>query len=99
MEVRFLQIAQAELDDAVYYYNSESPGLGYEFLLEVLSALERIKSFPEAWHPFTENARRCRTRRFPYGIIYQILENEVLIVAVAHLHRKPEFWRERVGKS
>jgi hypothetical protein len=34
MEIRFLEIAQLELDEAVEYYNSESPGLGEEFLLE-----------------------------------------------------------------
>lgn len=42
-EIRFLAIAQAELDDAVEYYNCETPGLGDAFLLEALKAIERIK--------------------------------------------------------
>ncbi|MBU1614144.1 type II toxin-antitoxin system RelE/ParE family toxin [bacterium] len=96
MEIRFLKIAQVELDETVDYYNSESPGLGDEFLLEVLDTLKRIKQFPNAWHPFTKKARRCQTRRFPYGIVYQILETEILIVAVAHLHRKPDYWHNRI---
>lgn len=96
MEVRFLDVAQQELDEAVEYYNSESSGLGEQFLVEVLSTLERVKLFPKAWHPFTANSRRCRTRRFPYGVAYQILESEVLVVAVANLHRKPGFWLNRV---
>jgi hypothetical protein len=83
----------------VEYYNIESQGLGDQFLLEVLSSLERIKQFPQAWHPFTQNSRRCQTRRFPYGISYQILESEILIVAVAHLHRRPGFWLDRIGKQ
>jgi len=72
MEIRFLEIAQIELDETVEYYNSESVGLGDAFLLEVLNAIERIKRFPEAWHPFSNNTRRCQLHRFPFGIIYQI---------------------------
>ncbi len=96
MEIRFLEIAQVELDDAVEYYNSESPGLGDQFLLDVVNALERIKQYPEAWHPFEDNTRRCQTRRFPYGVVYQSLKSEILIVAIAHLHRKPDYWGDRI---
>jgi plasmid stabilization system protein ParE len=99
MEIRFLDVAQHELDDTVEYYNSESPGLGDQFLLEVLSSVQRIKQFPEAWQPFTQNSRRCKTRRFPYGLTYQILESEILVVALAHLHRKPDYWLERIKKQ
>lgn len=78
MEIRLLDVAQEELDAAVEYYNIESPGPGDQFLLEVLSAFDRIRQFPHAWHPYTENSRRCQTRRFPYGMIfYQVLESEI----------------------
>lgn len=80
MEIRFLEIAQVEFDEAVEYYNSESPGLGEEFLLETLKAIERIKLFSNAWHSFSNNTRRCQLRRFPYGIIYQLLDTEALII-------------------
>ena len=96
MEIRFLEIAQMELEKAVEYYTSESPGLGDLFLVEIISTLERIRRYPEGWHPFTRNTHRCQTRRFPYGVIYQILGSGILIVAVAHLHREPEYWRHRI---
>ncbi|MDY6969846.1 MAG: type II toxin-antitoxin system RelE/ParE family toxin [Spirochaetota bacterium] len=96
MKINFLEIAQIELDDAIEYYNYESPGLGDAFLLDVLNALDRIGQFPEAWHPCSKRARRCQTRRFPYGIIYQIRENEILVVAVANLHRDPDLWKDRI---
>ena len=82
MEIRLLDVAQQEFDEAIEYYNAESPGLGDEFLVEVLSTFERIRQFLEAWDPYTPNSRRCQTRRFPYGVVYQILEYEILIVAV-----------------
>ena len=96
MQIRLLEIAQIELDDAIEYYNSESHGLGNELLVEVLHALDRIKNFPNAWHPFTETTRRCQLRRFPYGIIYQILDTEILVIAVANLHRNPDYWKDRI---
>jgi len=97
MEVRFLDVAQQEFDEAVEYYNDEESGLGDRFLLEVIDSLQRIKQFPEAWHSYTSNSRRCLTRRFPYSIVYQIFESEILVVAVAHLHRKPGYWHDRIS--
>ncbi len=98
MRIRFLEIAQIELDETVEYYNYESPGLGERFLLEVVNALDLIRKFPEAWQISSKRTHRCLVRRFPYGIIYQIrkLSNEILIVAIANLHRKPEYWIGRI---
>jgi len=96
MKITFLEVAQIELGDAIGYYNCEVPGLGNAFLTEVLSALDRTGEFPEAWQQSSKRTRRCQTRRFPYGIIYQVREDEILVVAIANLHRKPEYWKERI---
>lgn len=99
MEIKFLQIAQVELDDAIEFYNTESPGLGDLFLVEVLNALERIGQLPQAWQFFTPTTRRCLLRRFPYGIMYQAADEEILLVAVANLHRKPDYWKDRIKRG
>ena len=96
MKIRFLDIAQVELDDAVEYYNYESSGLGEQFLTEILNTLDRIAQFPKAWNISSERTRRCQTRRFPYGVIYQYLGDETLVVAIANLHRKPNYWKDRM---
>ena len=96
MNVRVLEVAEKELDEAVSYYNNQVAGLGDAFLLEAVAAIERIRQFPDAWHPLGENVRRCRLRRFPYGLIYHADETGVLVVAVAHTHRRPEYWRDRL---
>ncbi|MBM3132908.1 MAG: type II toxin-antitoxin system RelE/ParE family toxin [Deltaproteobacteria bacterium] len=96
MRIRFLEIAQIELDEAIGYYGYEAPGLGEAFLTEVLNALDRIGKHSEAWQSCSKRTRRCQTRRFPYGIVYQIREDEILIVAIAHLHRKPDYWKGRM---
>ena len=95
MKIKFLEEAKFELDEAIEYYESESPGLGNQFLQEVLNSLNRIANFPEAWHPLSINTRRCQTAKFPYGLVYAILENEILIISVSNLHRKPNHWKDR----
>jgi toxin ParE2 len=94
--VRFLRIAEIELDEAIHWYESQAPGLGDTFLIEVLSAVDRISIFPDAWHPLDVDVRRCRLSRFPYGLIYAVDEGDILVLAVAHLHRRPDYWRDRL---
>lgn len=96
MKINFLEIAQIELDEAIEYYNYEVTELGDAFLTEVLNALDRIGKFPDSWTPCSNRTRRCQTRRFPYGIIYQIRNQEILVVAIANLHRKPDYWKDRI---
>ncbi len=98
MNVRLLEVARQELDEAFSYYNNEAAGLGEAFLLETVAAIERIRQFPDAWHPLGGEVRRCRLRRFPYGLIYHAEKDEILIVAVAHLHRRPDYWRDRIKR-
>jgi hypothetical protein len=78
------------------YYNYEAIGLGDDFLTEVLDTLDRIARFPKAWHPCSKRTRRCQTRRFPYGIVYQIRKEEILVIAIANLHREPDYWEDRL---
>ena len=98
MIVRLLEVAALELDEVIAYYNGQAPGLGNAFLLETVAAIDRIRRFPQAWHPLGGDVRRCRLRRFPYGLIYHEEGGDTLIVAVAHSHRRPEYWRDRLKK-
>ncbi|MFH1718589.1 MAG: type II toxin-antitoxin system RelE/ParE family toxin [Planctomycetota bacterium] len=79
------------------YYNQESEGLGYRFAVEIRKTLSRIVQYPHAWSPISERTRRCRTNGFPYGVIYHIHEDVILIVAVMHLHKRPNSWKSRPG--
>jgi len=96
MTYRFLSGAQRDLADAMEYYEAAMPGLGFEFLEEVERAVARILLQPEAWARVSENHRRCRLRRFPYGLIYSITEDSILISSVFHLHRHPDRWKDHV---
>lgn len=98
MNVRFLEVAQQELDEAVGYYDAESSGFGAVFLSEVVTAIGRIRRHPEAWPLLRGGLRRCRTRRFPYGLMYYADNDQIVIVAVANLHQEPTYWRYRIAR-
>ena len=97
MKVKFLKIAETELNDAFEYYESLQSGLGYRFITEVELSKTRICNFPLSYEGIGKYSRRCLVQKFPYGLIYQYIESqkEILIVAVSHLHRKPDYWSER----
>jgi hypothetical protein len=81
VKVRFLEIAEIELDQAVHWYGAQAPGLGDAFLIEMLSATDRIARFPEAWHSLGEGVRRCHLSRFPYGCLETIAQREPMVKA------------------
>ena len=96
MSVLFHPDAESEFNAAIDYYEDIEKGLGYDFSLEVFSALERIIAFPKAWLVIEDGVRRSLVRRFPYGILYAEEKDKIYIVAVMHLHRDPEYWKHRI---
>lgn len=96
MRMEFLDPAKGELAEAIAYYNSESEGLGFRFALEAKRALSRISEYPQAWPSISRRTRRCRISGFPYGIVYQVRKELILIVAVMHLQRHPDSWKSRM---
>lgn len=96
MNFSFHPLAVEDLTDSIDYYESVYPGLGLEFSKEVYSTIQRILQFPEAWTKISKNCRRCITQRFPYGIIYNVKEDEILIVSIMQLNQKPKDWDERI---
>ena len=81
------------------YYDECQGGLGLAFAKEVHLAIQNILSFPNAWPLLSTHTRRCLTKRFPYGVIYQTTDKEIFIIAVMHLNREPNYWKDREKKA
>jgi plasmid stabilization system protein ParE len=96
MKYSFLEPARDELEEAVARYEGEREGLGEEFAREVENTIQRIVKLPEAWTPLAPGIRRCRTNRFPYGLVYTVRDEEIVIVAVMYLRRKPGYWQDQL---
>jgi plasmid stabilization system protein ParE len=95
MNVIFAKPAKLELDDAVAYYELEHSGLGIKFKEEVQKNIERIKKFPQAASIERGEIRKSLLHKFPYKILYSIESDHIFIIALAHQHRKPDYWVDR----
>jgi len=95
MRVVFATIASKELRDAIHYYNLEYEGLGDRFRSEVRAAIDRMQSYPLAYSVESGDVRRCPLYKFPYKILYSNESDHLLIIAIAHQHRKPSYWIAR----
>lgn len=98
MKVSFHPQARDEFHQTVEYYEEKQPGLGLDFADEVYSALQRIVSFPEAWPTLAEDIRRALIHRFPYGVLYAVESDEIYVIAVMNLNRKPDYWKNRLDE-
>lgn len=99
MKVEILEVARAELEDAVWFYELEQSGLGRRFKREVRQAITRIKQYPEAWPIERGEIRKCFVHTFPYTIFYSLQEQIIVILAFAHQHRKPGYWIDRLREG
>ena len=95
MKFHFEEHARQELLDVIAFYESIDPDLVARFRAEVERVISLIRQSPEAWPTFSRSTRRCRTRRFPYAIVYRIKSKEVEVLAVAHSSRRPNYWVDR----
>ena len=89
---------EAEREDAFDHYEQQRQGLALELLDEHVRAAHKIVERPLGWpaNPAHSDARRCRLDRFPYALVYRIEPTQCMIIAVAHLKRRPGYWIERM---
>ncbi|MBI1814604.1 MAG: type II toxin-antitoxin system RelE/ParE family toxin [Deltaproteobacteria bacterium] len=97
-EAVFHPEARAEANESVDFYEARLDGLGLRFLAAVEHTTERISSAPESGAPLAGGFRKRIVPGFPYSIIYRIWQDYVYLVAVAHQHRRPDYWRQRTDR-
>lgn len=95
MKIHHLLEAELEILDAVTFYKERAGDLAMDFYAEFKQAREEIAAFPEFWGLVGGGYRRKLLERYPYGIIYRVEGEVILIVALAHTSRRPEYWRGR----
>lgn len=92
MKIRVAPRASRDLARAVERYDAELPGLGEALLQEVDRVIAFISRYSEAsaaWRFALRPTRRCLLQRFPYGIVYELKTDEVVVLAFSHLRRRP----------
>jgi len=90
--------ADAELTDAIRWYEQQRPGLGAELFDAISETIDLIRTYPDIGAPRATRlpSRQLRVNRFPYHIVDRIREHDIYGVAVAHTSRQPEYWKGRL---
>ncbi len=91
----FLPAAEAELREAAQFYERRCPRLGHDFFDEVERVVASIVEQPYSGVRISRNIRRRILRRFPFGVLYSVEQDGILVVAVMHLRRRPGYWKVR----
>ncbi|MEW6746820.1 MAG: type II toxin-antitoxin system RelE/ParE family toxin [Planctomycetota bacterium] len=81
--------AAADLDEAFLWYEAQRTGLGSEFLNAVEQVFHAALENPRRYHVVYRDTGRAHVRRFPYGVFYRIVGNDVVVVACFHGRRDP----------
>jgi plasmid stabilization system protein ParE len=96
MRVRFTAPARRELFLEVAQYSEIEPGLGARFAEAIEEATTRAIALPLAGSRASKNTRRVFVKRFPFSIVYRADEDGIVVFAVAHSSRRPDYWLSRV---
>jgi len=100
MNVVFIHPAEQELTDAFHYYYDQLPELAERFIKEFNQTVKLITEYPNIWTQTGPRTRKARLKRFPYLIFYiYIPGNDIIhITCVAHQHRDPEYFSDRINQ-
>jgi plasmid stabilization system protein ParE len=81
--------------EAASYYEAQQADLGRRFLAAVQDALNRICVNPRIFPQVEAEVRRCLTKTFPFGVLFREQSETIVVMAVMHLHRDPNYWKQR----
>jgi toxin ParE1/3/4 len=93
--VAFHPDAQTEMIKAAAYYEAQQRGLGRRFLAAAQAAVNLIAHNPRLYPIVDLDVRRCLTRTFPFAVLYRERPGRIVVMAVMHLHRDPDYWKDR----
>jgi plasmid stabilization system protein ParE len=94
-DVFFHPDAESEMIEAAIYYETLQSNLGKRFLASIQESILHIQLNPNLYTSLEFDVRRCLVKTFPFGIIYRDKPDDIVIVAVMHLHREPDYWKNR----
>jgi len=97
LPVVWIPEADADLKEALAWYEGIHPDLGMRFALAVDAAVEVIARSPLAFQMVHAEIRRAGIRRFPYGLFFKMESNRIVVVACMHGRRNPKRWKVRLS--
>ncbi len=98
-QVDFHPLAADEAVAAKEWYFEIRPSLAEEFEAELDRAIERVAAAPGRWARHLHGTRAFLLHRFPYFIVYRLVEEQIQVIAVQHANRRPGYWIDRIESN
>ncbi len=96
--IRFHPEADQEYLSSLAWYSERSRDAALDFEAQFQQAISAIEEAPDRWPLHLSHYRRYILRQFPFSIVYRVRETDVLVLAVAHAHQRPGYWRKRASQ-
>lgn len=96
--IRYHPLFDCDVREAAGWYDRRSAGLGDGFVELVERCVKDIIANPELFAKGPTGCRYIRLPRFPYVVLFDFDDNELLMFGVLHTARSMEKWRERQGE-
>ena len=88
--------AEEEAADAARWYEAQSRGLGRAFVRSFRAVSRSLRNNPLRFPVVADEARRALMGRYPYGVFFEVHDNEVVVLACFHLARDPDSLQRRL---
>ena len=95
LPIKYLPAARIDFDEAFDWYATRSPMAALRFIDAVDASLSRIQSNVSTFAFVDRVHQQCPVERFPFRLIFQRYDSEIVIVAIAHAKRQPGYWHGR----
>jgi len=90
--------ADAEAEETRQWYAEKNPAAAKRFVAALRAAIRLMAEDPERWAEFQVGVRRVMLKKFPYAVVFTVEPTRVLVLAVMHFSRHPEYWHGRPRK-
>ena len=96
LPIDYLPDARRDFDESSDWYAARSTRTAQRFVAAVDAALTNLAADPMRFASPDGVHHECPVQKFPFRIVYRLVDDRVVIVAVAHAKRRPGYWRDRV---
>jgi plasmid stabilization system protein ParE len=94
-DVDVLPQAEAEAREALLWYFERSPIAADAFQTDLFDSIEGLGETAKDWPEDEDGIRRYHFKHFPYSVLYEVIEQKVTVLAIAHQRRRPGYWQAR----
>ena len=94
-KIEYLRKARDDFDQSFDWYAERSAEAAIGFAVAVDDAIDRVLEDPSRFPTLSGSCAYCSLRRYPFRLVFRDEPNRLIVIAIAHAKRRPNFWQDR----